>query len=221
MVLTKDSFKCLEEISKLAMALKAENISLLPMRPEVRSKDVLDRMLTAAEFRQVIETMIEHKKKYKINFTTALPTIFYDEISKDKVFSKKKSCAAGREGTNLDFDPAKELLLVYGCSTCPASDINMPDEIKEPFLAGKFSFTAIEEFVRIWEDDEHWTIYRDDTIKSFECKTCEELGKRCTGSCPIQNIDWGAINLNADISSQIFAQIKNSTEWYCYKKLIS
>jgi MoaA/NifB/PqqE/SkfB family radical SAM enzyme len=219
MVLTKDSYKQLENISKLANELNAENISLLPLRPEVRNEEMLNFMLSAMEFKEVIKEMIVLKKIYKINFTTALPTEFFGDISKDKIFTKKTSCAAGREGTNLDFDLKSQELLLYGCSTCPASDINAPEVIKRPFLAGRFSFDKIETIREIWEDDLKWKVFRDNSIKSYKCKSCEELGKRCTGSCPIQNINWKLISLKKDISTQIEDQIKKSTEWYCYKNI--
>lgn len=217
MVLTKDSFGKIENISKIANKLSAENISLLPLRPEVRDDNMLTKMLNASEFKYVIKEMIKLKKKYNINFTTALPTEFFEDISKDKIFTKRISCAAGREGTNLDFNPNKNELLLYGCSTCPASDISAPESIKEPFLAGKFDYKDIEMIMKIWEDDSRWQIFRDNSIKSYKCKSCDELGKRCTGSCPIQNINWKEINMKRKVSTQIFNQIKNSTEWYCYK----
>jgi MoaA/NifB/PqqE/SkfB family radical SAM enzyme len=218
-VLTKDTYKNLEYVSEIASKLKAENISLLPLRPEVRNKEMLSQMLNAAEFKEVIVKMIEFKKIYGINFTTALPTEYYNDISKDKLFTKKTSCAAGREGTNLDFDNKSKELLLYGCSTCPASDINAPENIKIPFIAGRFEWNNVKMIQTIWEDDSKWLIFRDNSIKSYKCLSCEELGKRCTGSCPIQNINWKNLALSQDVTTQVIDQIKKATEWYCYKYL--
>jgi MoaA/NifB/PqqE/SkfB family radical SAM enzyme len=220
-VLTKENLNDIENLAILTKKLNAESITLIPLRPQVRNSDMHDKMISAAQFKEVLIKMSYYKEKYGINFTTTIETDFKDKIMKDMVFSKKSSCAAGREGTNLDFDIKNKKLILYACSYCPASDLNENALIREPFIAGELGFNEIEKITEIWEDDKNWKLFRDLSLKSMECRTCSELGVKCTGSCPIQNIDYGKIMLNDNIKNQYIEQMKKTAEWYCYKNLES
>jgi MoaA/NifB/PqqE/SkfB family radical SAM enzyme len=219
-VLTKENVDDLEHLAKLTQQLGAESITLIPLRPQVRNASIRNQMLSANEFRDAIESMVRYKQKYGIKFTTTIETKYKKDILKDAVFEKKSSCAAGREGTNLDFDNKRKLLMMYACSYCPASDLNENQVLREPFLAGEFNYTDIERFGEIWNDDSNWTLFRDLNLKSDDCKICGELGISCTGSCPIQNINLDILDENISIKEEIMKQMKSNAEWYCYKKLL-
>ncbi len=220
-VLTKENVDDLEHLSLLTRDLDAESITLIPLRPQVRDNYVKEKMLSAFEFKEVLDKMVRYRELYGTNFTTTIETKYKDAIMKDKIFEKKSSCAAGREGTNLDFDNSSGKFMLYACSYCPASDLDEKRSIREPFLAGEFLYEDITQFGMIWEDDSNWTIFRDLSLKSEECKNCDELGKRCTGSCPIQNINLDGIPENKSIKDEIMAQMRKNAEWYCYKRLLS
>ena len=219
-VLTKENIHDLEHLSVLTKELDAESITLIPLRPQVRDKSIREKMLSAIEFKQVLEKMSVYKDLYSIKFTTTIETEFKNSIMKDKIFEKKSSCAAGREGTNLDFDNINQKFVVYACSYCPASDLTEKKNVREPFLAGEFSYNDITEFVTIWNTDDNWEIFRNLSLKSDDCKICNELGKRCTGSCPIQNIDLSSITENQNVQEEIIKQMRQNAEWYCYKKIM-
>lgn len=218
-VLTKENKSCLEHLAWLTKKLNAESITMIPLRPQVREPEALSSMLTPEEFRHVIVEMIAYKKKYGIQFTTTLETEYKQEILPDKIFTKKSSCAAGREGTNVDFDFNRKKLLVYGCSYCPAPDLSIEDEIRKPFIAGELDYDEIEKFSHIWDDDSKWELFRNLHLKSGACKGCNELGTRCTGSCPIQNLDFNSLNMDKDVGLQLKKQLNNTYEWYCYKNI--
>lgn len=220
-VLTKHNKYELENLAMLTKELNAENITIIPLRPQVRNLEALKAMPTAAEFKQAIIDMVACKEKYGINFTTTLETEYKDKIQKDKIFNKKSSCAAGREGTNLDFDFERKKLFVYACSYCPATDLDELNKIREPFVAGEFGYNDIEKFFDIWETDSNWSLFRRLDIKHYKCKTCSEWRVRCSGSCPIQNIDYDTIDLASDVKNQLIEQNKKNTEWYCYKNIFS
>jgi MoaA/NifB/PqqE/SkfB family radical SAM enzyme len=220
-VLTTENKSDLEHLAQLTSELNAESITLIPLRPQVRNPFVRSNMLSSLEFKKVIEKMIAYKADYGIKFTTTIEIEFKEEIMKDKIFEKKSSCAAGREGTNLDFDIKNKRLIMYACSYCPASDLNEKKAIREPFLAGEFDFDNIEQFGVIWNDDSKWTIFRNLSLKSEKCQKCDELGKRCTGSCPIQNIQLNDLNEEQNIKEEITKQMKKNAEWYCYKDVLN
>lgn len=220
-VLSKRNINDLEHLSWLTNDLNAESITLIPLRPQVRDKNALKDVLCASEFKKSIESMVEYKKKFNIQFTTTLETTFKDEIFPDKLFSKKSSCAAGREGTNLDFDCFRKKMIVYACSYCPASDLTLSSTIREPFVAGEFDFNKPYKFKDIWSNDSNWALFRNPEYKHSNCKNCDEFAQRCTGSCPIQNLDLEKVNVEQDIKIQLKEQIQNTAEWYCYKKIFS
>lgn len=216
-VLTKDNYHDLKHLASLTKELDAESITLIPLRPQVRVPFFQNKILNAKEFEGVIQEMIKYKKEFGIKFTTTIETDYKEEIMPDKIFKKKSSCAAGREGTNLDFDVVSKKLFLYGCSYCPASDPKEDWNIREPFLAGEFGFDEIGMLDSIWNKNENWTVFRDLSLKSEACKSCDYYATKCTGSCPIQNIDFQKIGADEHTKSQLMNQMKNNAEWYCYK----
>lgn len=164
--------------------------------------------------------MIELKQKYGINFTTTIETIYKHEIMPDKIFVKKSSCAAGREGTNLDYDYEKKEFFLYGCSYSPACDLNEDERVRKPFLAGSFPFDQLKKLATIWQDDSRWIFFRNLDYKSSECNECNYYRVSCTGSCPIQNLDLSILDIKEDIAQQLFKQLQKNGEWYCYKSFM-
>ncbi len=220
-VLTKKNKDQMYELGELTKSLGAESITVIPLRPQVRDDDVKDDMISAAEFKEVIGELVAAKDKLGINVTTTMELDHKDKICPDPVFRKRSSCAAGREGTNLDYDSEKDEFLMYGCSYSPATELRADPRIRKPFLAGTFSASNTSAFLDIWRDESAWTIFRDLSIKSGECKGCEYLSShRCVGSCPIQNIDYGSLRVESSVLEQLKKQIKSTGEWYCYKNVL-
>lgn len=217
-VLTRENKNQMHELGEICKSVDAESITVIPLRPQVRDSKIMDEMITGEEFKQVIESLIETKEKLGIRFTTTIETDYKTKIYGDPVFKKRSSCAAGREGANLDYDAGKKEFLVYGCSYAPVSDLEADAALKKPFLAGSFSSDNISSFLDIWRDDGAWTIFRDLSLKSGDCIKCEYYSKhQCVGSCPIQNIDYSCIDINEDLLEQLKSQIWRTSEWYCYK----
>lgn len=220
-ILTRKNQNQMYELGKICKSVAAESITIIPLRPQVRDPRIKNDMITAIEFKQAIEGMVEAKDKLGIEFTTTIETDYKSKIYSDPIFRKKSSCAAGREGTNLDYDSVKNKFLIYGCAYSPASDLNASPIIKNPFLAGTFSPDSPSSFLDIWRDNDAWTIFRNSDFKPAECKSCEYFIKhQCVGSCPIQNIDYSCLNVNESILDQLKNQIIHTGEWYCYKKII-
>ncbi len=220
-VLTKENKDQMMELGKITKDVDAESITVIPLRPQVRDPKMKKDMVTAEEFKNVIEQLVIAKKKLGIRVTTTMETDFKDQIYSDPVFNKKSSCAAGREGTNLDYDAENKEFVVYGCSYCPATDLEAAPAIRKPFLAGTFPINNIPHFLDIWKQESAWTIFRDLSLKSDDCIACKYFtNHQCVGSCPIQNIDYAKINANADVLNQLKGQILNTSEWYCYKKIL-
>lgn len=221
-VLTRDNKDQMFELGKVCQSIGAESITVIPLRPQVRDPEAKTWMVTASEFKAVIENLVEARKQLGIKFTTTIETDYKSMIYKDPVFTKRSSCAAGREGTNLDYDVAKGRFLVYGCSYSPASDLQAAPEIRMPFLAGSFHRDDLPMFLDIWRDDNRWMLFRDLSLKSEECKQCGYLAHHlCTGSCPIQNIDYSSLQVDKDVLNQLKQQIASTGEWYCYKSIES
>lgn len=220
-VLTKENMGQMHELGEISKSVDAESITVIPLRPQVRDPGMKSEMVTAQEFRQVIKNLVNETEKQGIRFTTTIETDYKDKIYKDPVFRKKSSCAAGREGTNLDYDVKENMFIVYGCSYSPAVDFDVDPRIRKPFLAGKFPIHKVEKFLDIWKDDNAWTLFRDLTLKANDCKECEYLAKhQCVGSCPIQNIDYSRITVNKNLMKQLREQIHSTSEWYCYKRIM-
>ncbi len=219
-VLTKENKDQMYELGQISKSVDAESITIIPLRPQVRDQKIKDEMVTAEEFKQVLDNLVEAKEKLGIQFTTTIETDYKEKIYSDPVFTKRSSCAAGREGANLDYDAERDEFLVYGCSYSPASDLFENPVIRKPFLAGTFSPDKIPSFLNIWRDDKAWTIFRDLSLKPNSCQNCEYLQKhRCTGSCPIQNINYASLDVDINILEQLKKQIYRTGEWYCYKNL--
>jgi MoaA/NifB/PqqE/SkfB family radical SAM enzyme len=221
-VLTRENRKQMYDLGKICQSVGAESITVIPLRPQVRDDAAKELMVTAGEFKQVIEDLVEAKQKLGIRFTTTIETEYADKIYKDPVFRKRSSCAAGREGTNLDYDPRTNHFIVYGCSYSPATDLYADERIRKPFLGGSFPIDHVEDFLPIWLDDSAWTLFRDLSLKADDCLQCYYYHSHyCVGSCPIQNLDYSKINVNEDMLIQLKQQILKTTEWYCYKKVLN
>jgi len=219
-VLTKDNRGQMFELGEMCESVGAESITVIPLRPQVRDPQARTWMVSAGEFKAVIEDLVQAKRKFGIQFTTTIETDYKSLIYKDPIFTKRSSCAAGREGTNLDYDADRDEFLVYGCSYSPASDLQANPELRKPFLAGTFKRDDIPAFLDIWRADDRWTLYRDLSLKTEDCRQCVYLSKNlCTGSCPIQNIDYSSLQLDHDILDQLRGQLVSTGEWYCYKKI--
>ncbi len=220
-VLTKENKGQMYELGEITKYLDAESITVIPLRPQVRDLRMKEDMVTAQEFKQVIEDLVMVKEKLGVKVTTTMETDYKNKIYADPVFRKRSSCAAGREGTNLDYDAKKNEFVVYGCSYSPAVDLMADAKIRKPFLAGTFPANKPEEFLDLWRNDSLWTIFRDLNIKSKDCKSCGYFSKhQCVGSCPIQNVDYGSLQVGKDVLEQLKEQIDHTSEWYCYKKIV-
>ncbi len=220
-VLTKENKKQMYELGEIGASVGAESITVIPLRPQVRNPNIKAEMVQAAEFGQVIQNLIKAKEKFGIPFTTTIETDYKDEIYRDPIVRKRSSCAAGREGTNLDYDAAKREFIVYACSYSPASDLSAHPALRAPFLAGTFPAENTGAFLDIWRNEEVWKIYRDLSIRSQSCQTCTYLARhQCTGSCPIQNINYTSIDVGQDVLAQVREQIIHTGEWYCYQNVL-
>lgn len=220
-VLTRENKGQMYELGELTKSLGAESITVIPLRPQVRDPKIKYDMVTAEEFREVIEDLVKAKEALGIRVTTTIETDYKKQIYADPVFRKRSSCAAGREGTNLDYDAEKKEFVVYGCSYSPAVDLRADPRIRKPFLAGTFPIHDVSRFLDIWRDDSAWTIFRDPSLKSDDCMGCEYLARhQCVGSCPIQNLDYSSLSVGKDLLAQLRGQIQHTSEWYCYKKIV-
>jgi MoaA/NifB/PqqE/SkfB family radical SAM enzyme len=220
-VLTKENKGQMYELGELTKSLCAESITIIPLRPQVRDSRIKSDMVTAEEFRWVIEELVRAKEALGIKVTTTIETDYKKQIYQDPVFRKRFACAAGREGTNIDYDAENERFVVYGCSYSPAVDFEADYAIRKPFVAGTFSIHNVSQFLDIWRDELAWTIFRDTSIKSEDCFDCEYLkNHQCVGSCPIQNLDYNTLDIDRDVMEQLKVQIKGTAEWYCYKKIL-
>jgi len=220
-VLTKENKGQIYELGELTKSLGAESITVIPLRPQVRDPRVKYNMVTAKEFLKVIEDLVKAKEKLGINVTTTIETDYKKQIYSDPIFRKRSSCAAGREGTNLDYDAEKQEFVVYGCSYSPAVDLRADANLRRPFLAGTFPIRDVPRFLDIWRNESAWTIFRDLSLKSDDCFGCEYFAEhKCVGSCPIQNVDYSLIKADADVLDQLRTQIQKNSEWYCYKKIV-
>lgn len=219
-VLTKQNKDQMNELGQICRLVDAESITIIPLRPQVRDPTIKAEMVTAEEFKQVLDSLVEVKETLGIQFTTTIETDYMRKIYRDPVFTKHSSCAAGREGTNLDYDATRNEFIVYGCSYSPASDLLENPVTRKPFLAGTFSPANTDAFWEIWRNEDAWTLFRDLSLKSFRCQHCEYLQHhQCTGSCPIQNINYAALDINMDLMEQLKEHLHKTGEWYCYKDI--
>lgn len=219
-VLTRDNMGQMWHLAQVCRDVGAESITIIPLRPQVRDPAIKAAMVTATEFRAVIETMLAVRAELGVQFTTTIETDYKEQINRDPVFTKRSSCAAGREGANLDYDASTGMFQMYGCSYSPASDLTASHEVRSPFLAGTFGLNEPEQFLAIWRDDSRWALFRDLSLKSGICKGCSYLNRHlCTGSCPIQNVDYAALQLGEDVMAQLKRQISETAEWYCYQRV--
>ena len=219
-VLTRENMGQMRELGLICRSIDAESITVIPLRPQVRSAWIRDQMVSAKEFLRVINDLVAAKRELGIRFTTTIETDYQADMYKDPVVRKRTTCAAGREATNLDYDAGKRTFLVYGCSYSPAPDLEASASIRKPFLAGEFDIQAPERFLDIWRDEEAWSIYRDMSLRPPECRDCTYFREhRCVGACPIQNIDYSRIDESGDVLDQLREQLTSTAEHYCYKRI--
>lgn len=219
-VLTKDNLDQIDDLARTCQDLDAESITVIPLRPQVRDPAAKASMVTAAEFSRALDDLVEAKRRHGINFTTTLGAEHADYILKDAIFTKRSSCAAGREGTNLDYDAQRRRFLVYGCSYSPASDPDAAPQLRSPFIAGSFPEDDVGAFLGLWQDDTRWDLFRDLSLKSEDCRACPHLTEgRCTGSCPIQNVDYSRISVDGSVLDQLKEQLRTTAEWYCARHI--
>lgn len=220
-VLTKRNMHCMDDMVATAKSVGAESITVIPLRPQVRDESMKKEMVTAKEFETVIQQLVNAQIKYGVKVTTTIETDYSDKISPDPVFRKKFACAAGREGTNLDYDATRRQFMVYGCAYSPAAEPTADFKIRQPFLAGSFCNNELEKFSSIWRDESAWSIFRDLSIKPEECRNCNYYKEgHCVGSCPIQNVDFTKLNLQGKVADQLRLQLQKTGEWYCYKRVL-
>ncbi len=219
-VLTRRNKGQMRQLGTICRDLDAESITVIPLRPQVRNPEAAADMIDAGEFKKVLRELVEVKHELGVKFTTTLETEFAEEIYRDPVFRKRSSCAAGREGTNLDYDAARGRFFLYGCSYCPASDLDAAPALRAPFVAGSFPADEPHKFLEIWRDDKAWKLFRDLDIRWSQCKDCHYFKRACTGSCPIQNLDYTKIDMDEDVLEQLRRQIAGTAEWYCYKNIM-
>ena len=220
-VLTKENKKDIFALGKLGKDLQVESITAIPLRPQVRKEKIKDQMLTSLDFKEAIQDMLITQEKLGVRFTTTLETQYKNKIHPDPIFRKKFSCAAGREGTNLDYNATTEEFVVYACAYSPAVDFDLMEEIRRPFVAGKFKINELEKFKEIWDNEQAWEIYRNLETKYYECQSCQYYkDNSCTGSCPIQNIDFNSFNIKTDMLMQLKDKLAKTAEWYCYKNFL-
>ncbi len=218
-VLCRNNVNDIEHLAQLTQEFGAESVVLIPLRAQVRTQSYLQNMLSGEEFCAAIQRMAGYKEKYGINFSTTVKHYAREHIIMDRIFTKTSSCAAGREGTNLDFDNVRRKIVLYGCSYCPASDPTAPEALRSPFTAGEASYDNLDEIEAIWGDDTRWQLFRDLTHKSDECRSCEYFPRHCEGSCPTLNFDVSQLDLTADVAAQLKSQLQKNGEWYCYKQI--
>ena len=220
-VLTRRNKEEIRDLAEAARVVDAESVTVIPLRPQLRDPAIQADMITASEFRRVLEQISRVTRELGVRMTTTLATDYEAAIYQDPIVRKRGACAAGREATNLDYDADRECFIVYGCSYSPASDLEAPRAIRRPFLAGEFARHQIDDFLKIWQDDTAWAIYRDPGFKAAECRACTYFQQQqCVGSCPIQNVDYSMLDSDADVLDQLKRQLSQTAEWYCYQRIL-
>jgi radical SAM protein with 4Fe4S-binding SPASM domain len=172
------TYEQLRPLAETCVEIGVESLNCIPLRPFVQSSEALKKQLTRDGFRVFIEGLELLRDQYpSLDFITTLDLKHTASI--DRVYSKDKSCAAGREGCVIS--PYGE---VYGCSYSPASSLDIGDPRRSLFVAGSI---RERNFMDIWNDSERWAIYRD--LRRYKNKRCQicvyYLKNRCIGNCPI------------------------------------
>jgi len=220
-VLTRRNKDEIRDLAEIARAVDAESVTVIPLRPQLRDPAVQADMVTAREFQQVLEQIVRVTNELGVRMTTTLATDYESVIYQDPIVRKRGACAAGREATNLDYDAARGVFVVYGCSYSPAPDLDASPSIRRPFVAGEFLLDRVDDFLEIWRDDAAWAIYRDAAFKATECQGCSYYRRQqCVGSCPIQNVDYSSLDADADVLEQLRSQLSQTGEWYCYQRIL-
>lgn len=220
-VLTRRNQHQIHGLAETARRVGAESVTVIPLRPQLRDPALRAEMITAPEFRGVLEQIARVRRELGIRMTTTLATDLEASMHPDPLVRKRAACAAGREATNLDFDARRGVFLVYGCSYSPASDLHAPSALRRPFLAGEFAPDRVEDFFRIWRNDAAWALYREPAFKADACLDCAYYRElRCVGSCPIQNVDYATLDADAEVLGQLRDQLARTAEWYCYQRVL-
>ncbi|HLP62402.1 MAG TPA: radical SAM protein, partial [Candidatus Deferrimicrobium sp.] len=175
------TYNQLKGLAEIADRYGVESLNCIPLRPVTRDPGALELQLTALEFKEFIRGLNRLRGEHGTEFVTTLD--LQQTGGHDNVFSKERSCAAGREGAVIS--PYGE---IYGCSYSLASDPNAAEEKRRKFVAGNL---LTGEFLKIWNQSERWAIYRDlNRYKNGKCKTCDYyINQRCIGNCPIMDHD--------------------------------
>lgn len=213
-VLTKENYLKLEGLFELADKFSIEYINFIPLKPQLRSANIKEKMLNATQYKEAVNLMVTLRKKYGIKFNTSILASETEEILKDNLYKKRKHCSAGTEGTNLDYDFDKRTYRMYGCAYSPAADLKWESNIKDYLVAGEFTIENVECFKDIWNNDACWKIFRQ-KIKPLECRQCERYGKGCVGACVIQNLDYKKLETSENAQEELYEQIQNMREHYC------
>jgi len=173
------NYKHLKGLAEICDRFNVESLNCIPLRPVTNDPSILDLQLTPFEFKEFISGLNRLRQEHKTDFVTTLDLRHTD--LHDRVYFKDKSCAAGREGAVIS--PYGE---IYGCSYSLASIPDAPKDKREKYIAGNL---LNEDFLKIWNENERWVIFRDlDKYKNEKCKKCDYyITKRCIGNCPIMD----------------------------------
>jgi MoaA/NifB/PqqE/SkfB family radical SAM enzyme len=214
-VLTKRNYRNIEKLFLFAKTYHLDYINFIPLKPQVRVKEVKNEMLTAEEYDEAVNEMVRFRKKYNVKFNTSiLLTDYAAEIMQDGLYSNKTFCMAGREATNLDYDFQTKMYRLYGCSYCPVANVNYDGRLKEYLLAGEFDIESINKMDGIWKNNDNWFLFRND-YKPNLCLKCFRFGHGCIGACVVQNMDFDYLERTDNINEEIKKQLVNMKENYC------
>lgn len=212
MVVTKSNKDQYLELVNIANEISAESLTFLPLRPRISRPELLKEVLSADEFRQIVHNATQYNHQKKQNGS------LLNEVGNEdtfEIFRHRKICPAGIETCNLSFDAMKRMISVFACSFSPAMEDAINPKIREPFIAGRFSYDDVEQLFAIWQDENQWDLFRDRGLKPQACSTCPSFGKSCggTGFCHIQNHKYSQLNLEKDVKEQLRKQINTLPDW--------
>jgi MoaA/NifB/PqqE/SkfB family radical SAM enzyme len=217
MVVTKSNKHQFTDLVRFAEEITAESLTFLPLRPRMSEPQLLQEVLSAEEFREVVyHATVSLKDKPGED-------IIQQDVTHKAIFDrykKRKVCPAGRERLNLAFNASEKKITTFACSFSPAMEGAIDARLREHFIAGTFGYEEIEKLKAIWEEDAYWDVFRDRNLKTEACMSCASFGNNCGGSgyCHIQNHKYFELQLNQDINAQLHKQMKTLPVW-CEKKI--